>query len=160
MSAHRFAWGVLTVPSLCVFPICATPRNDFNIVSQDHCGIEHLVRPVLGFGRLPAASRTMVGYEAMVAFGKGQVQRRRTRHGVTSHVANARRSRPARPGGLMEAIVAAMDEGQTFPEAFDAREVACANTVTEARKRVSEWIANLDASCPNGLNTMPGARLL
>src|SRR4051794_37136530 len=45
-----------------------------NIVEQDHRRIKRLVRPGLGFGSLPAARRTLAGYEGMAMIRKGQVQ--------------------------------------------------------------------------------------
>ncbi len=45
-----------------------------NIVEQDHRGIKRLVRPGLGFGRLPTARRTLAGYEGMAMIRKGQVR--------------------------------------------------------------------------------------
>jgi transposase, IS6 family len=44
-----------------------------NIVEQDHRRIKRLVRPGLGFGSLPAARRTLAGYEVMAMIRKGQV---------------------------------------------------------------------------------------
>ena len=44
-----------------------------NIVEQDHRRINRLVRPGLGFGRLPTARRTLAGYEGMAMIRKGQV---------------------------------------------------------------------------------------
>src|SRR5829696_9296659 len=51
-----------------------------NIVEQDHRRVKRLVRPGLGFGRLPTARRTLAGYEGMAMIRKGQV---RTIGGVT-----------------------------------------------------------------------------
>src|SRR5919205_3927815 len=45
-----------------------------NIVEQDHRGVKRLVRPGLGFGSLPTARRTLVGYEGMAMIRKGQVR--------------------------------------------------------------------------------------
>lgn len=45
-----------------------------NIVEQDHRRIKRLVRPVLGFGGLYTARRTLAGYEAMAMIRKGQVR--------------------------------------------------------------------------------------
>src|SRR5215211_7537430 len=45
-----------------------------NIVEQDHRRLKRLVRPGLGFGSLPAARRTLAGYEGMAMIRKGQVQ--------------------------------------------------------------------------------------
>ncbi len=44
-----------------------------NLVEQDHRRIKRLVRPGLGFGGLPTARRTQVGYEVMAMIRKGQV---------------------------------------------------------------------------------------
>src|SRR5215207_8003143 len=43
-----------------------------NIVEQDHRGMKRLVRPGLGFGRLPTARRTLAGYEGMAMIRKGR----------------------------------------------------------------------------------------
>ncbi len=43
------------------------------IVEQDHRRIKRLVRPRLGFGRMPIARRTLAGYEAMAMIRKGRV---------------------------------------------------------------------------------------
>ncbi len=42
-------------------------------VEQDHRRIKRLVRPRLGFGRMPTARRTLAGYEAMAMIRKGRV---------------------------------------------------------------------------------------
>ena len=75
---------------------------------------------------------------------------------IASHVTNARRNLPVRAGGLMAAIRAALDHGQTFSAAFDASGVDSATTSAEARRLEEQWIAKLSAAYPHGFNLMPG----
>ncbi len=79
---------------------------------------------------------------------------------IATHLNEARRDKPVRPGGLMAALRRMLSEGRTFFEAFDARIVDHATNDEEARRKERDWIETLGCRQPSGLNGMPGGRSL
>jgi hypothetical protein len=75
---------------------------------------------------------------------------------ITAHLSQARRNKPVRSGGLMEALRQILDRGQAFADHFDARIVARAADVETARTLERRWVAMLRSAKPEGYNDMPG----
>lgn len=74
---------------------------------------------------------------------------------ITAHISQARRDKPVRTGGLMEALRLAEASGKVFADCFDARIVARAADIETARMLERRWIAMLGSAKPKGYNDMP-----
>ena len=75
---------------------------------------------------------------------------------ISAHLAQARRDRNVRPGGLMTALRGMLASGGQFADFWDVRIVEQAATTDEARAMERYWIATLSAASPTGYNLMPG----